>query len=110
MCFAINEATEFINPTKALEYLATGRPVISTPVQDVLRQYQGKVTIVHSPEEFVRAIDRLAQNPDSEQIRKGVELAQQSTWEGTVGKMRQLISEAISESAKSKDQDRLANV
>jgi glycosyltransferase involved in cell wall biosynthesis len=101
MCFAINEATEFINPTKALEYLATGRPVISTPVQDVVQQYQETVTIVESPEEFVTAIDRLVSSPDSEQIRKGVELARESSWEGTVGTMRQLISEAILQGAKS---------
>ena len=30
MPFAINEATEYINPTKALEYMATGRPIVST--------------------------------------------------------------------------------
>ena len=39
MPFAMNEATRFINPTKALEYMATGRPIVSTPVQDVVRQF-----------------------------------------------------------------------
>src|SRR5437762_1136941 len=34
MPFALNEATEFINPTKALEYMATGRMIVSTPVAD----------------------------------------------------------------------------
>ena len=45
MAFALNEATEFINPTKALEYLATGKPVISTPVRDVVRQYSDLVYV-----------------------------------------------------------------
>ena len=31
MPFALNEATEYINPTKALEYMATGKPIVSTP-------------------------------------------------------------------------------
>ena len=39
MPFAINEATRFISPTKTPEYLAAGRPVVSTPVADVVRQY-----------------------------------------------------------------------
>ena len=39
MPFALNEATRFISPTKTPEYLAAGRPVVSTPVVDVVRQY-----------------------------------------------------------------------
>ncbi len=31
MPFALNEATEYINPTKALEYMATGRPISVRP-------------------------------------------------------------------------------
>ena len=48
MCFAINAATQFINPTKALEYLATGKPVVSTAVKDVVTQYTGIVDIVRT--------------------------------------------------------------
>jgi UDP-galactopyranose mutase len=39
MPFAINEATRFISPTKTPEYLAAGRPVVSTPIVDVVRHY-----------------------------------------------------------------------
>jgi len=39
MPFAINEATRFISPTKTPEYLAAGRPVVSTPIVDVARHY-----------------------------------------------------------------------
>lgn len=37
--FALNEATEFISPTKTPEYLAGGVPVVSTPIRDVVRPY-----------------------------------------------------------------------
>ena len=95
MCFALNEATEFINPTKALEYLATGKPVISAPVQDVLRQYSDLVEIVRTPGEFVEAIDRLLKDPNKKRIQKGIDKARESSWEGTVSQMRALIDEAI---------------
>jgi glycosyltransferase involved in cell wall biosynthesis len=95
MCFAINEATEFINPTKALEYLATGKPVISTPVKDVVRQYSDLVEIAKTPEEFVEKLDRLIQHPDADRIQRGIEKARESSWEGTVSQMRALILEAI---------------
>ncbi len=39
MPFAINAATRFISPTKTPEYLAAGRPVVSTPIVDVMRHY-----------------------------------------------------------------------
>ena len=39
MPFALNEATRFISPTKTPEYLAAGKPVVSTPVRDVVRSY-----------------------------------------------------------------------
>ena len=45
MPFAMNEATRFINPTKALEYMATGRPIVSTPVEDVVAQFSDVITI-----------------------------------------------------------------
>ena len=37
--FARNEATRFISPTKTPEYLAAGRPVVSTSMRDVVRPY-----------------------------------------------------------------------
>ena len=95
MCFAINSATQFINPTKALEYLATGKPVISTPVKDVVTQYTGIVDIVKTAEEFVAAAEKALQNPDRDRIQKGLELAQKSSWESTVATMQDLIKQAI---------------
>jgi glycosyltransferase involved in cell wall biosynthesis len=55
MPFALNKATQFISPTKTPEYLAAGKPVISTPIKDVVRPYgiNGLVQIAHTPEEFV---------------------------------------------------------
>lgn len=95
MCFAINDATEFINPTKALEYLATGKPVVSTPVRDVVRQYADTVQIATTPEDFVACIERALTNPDQEMIRRGAEKAQQASWECTVERMQELIDEAV---------------
>ena len=96
MCFAINAATQYINPTKALEYLATGKPVISTPVKDVVTQYSDTVEIVKTAEEFVEAAGRLLQNPPKDRIARGLEKAQQSSWESTVKTMQDIIKTAIS--------------
>lgn len=97
MAFALNEATEFINPTKALEYLATGKPVISTPVRDVVRQYQDSVYIAESPDDFLRIAEEVVANPDRNRIEAGISRAQSCSWETTVATMQSLIAEAIGE-------------
>ena len=53
--FAMNESTKFISPTKTPEYLAAGKPVISTPIRDVIRPYADNklVHIASTPEDFV---------------------------------------------------------
>lgn len=59
MPFAINDATRFISPTKTPEYLAAGRPVVSTPIVDVQRHYgavQG-VAIADATDAFVAACE-----------------------------------------------------
>ena len=95
MCFALNEATEFINPTKALEYLATGRPVVSTAVRDVVRQYEDTVAIAGSTEEFLATIDGALAGRQAEMVEKGIEKARGASWENTVGEMQRIIDEAI---------------
>lgn len=70
MPFAINESTRFISPTKTPEYLAAGRPVVSTPITDVVRHYGqlAAVRIAASAEAFAAACDealQLAQNPSA---------------------------------------------
>jgi beta-glucosidase/6-phospho-beta-glucosidase/beta-galactosidase/glycosyltransferase involved in cell wall biosynthesis len=95
MPFAMNASTQYINPTKALEYMATGRPIISTPVKDVINQYSDLVDIVKTPEEFIGAAERALHNPDRERIQRGIERAQKCSWESTVKQMQDLIKQAI---------------
>ena len=56
MPFALNEATEFINPTKTLEYMAAGKPIVSTAVPDVVRNF---TPIVRSPIRSTRSFRQL---------------------------------------------------
>jgi beta-glucosidase/6-phospho-beta-glucosidase/beta-galactosidase len=96
MCFAINAATQYINPTKGLEYMATGKPIVSTHVKDVVSQWSDIVRLAKGAEEFVRQAEDALRNPGDERVKRGLELAQQCSWEGTVATMQRLIKEAIS--------------
>jgi glycosyltransferase involved in cell wall biosynthesis len=84
MPFALNEATEFINPTKALEYMATGRPIVSTAIEDVIVQFEDVVKVARTREEFVLRCERAAKLPNVVAIRRGLKLAKANTWESIV--------------------------
>jgi glycosyltransferase involved in cell wall biosynthesis len=55
MPFALNEATASISPTKTLEYLAAGLPVVSTRVPDVVADYGDVVALAEDAESFAAA-------------------------------------------------------
>lgn len=105
MCFANNAATQFINPTKGLEYMATGKPIVSTPVRDVVRQWSDIVHIAKTADEFVMAAQKALENPDRERIDKGLALARKSSWESTVAEMQRLIREAITKKERRSNRD-----
>jgi glycosyltransferase involved in cell wall biosynthesis len=95
MPFAINEATEYINPTKALEYMATGRPIVSTAVEDVVLQFSGVVEIAGSHEEFMRKCRLAVSEPNAAAIRRGRKLARNNSWDSIVEAMRGHIEDVL---------------
>jgi UDP-galactopyranose mutase len=68
--FARNDSTRFISPTKTPEYLAAGKPVVSTPIADVVRPYgeEGLVHIAASPAEFVAAIEAALRQAERDEV------------------------------------------
>jgi glycosyltransferase involved in cell wall biosynthesis len=97
MPFALSEATEFINPTKTLEYMAARKPIVSTAVADVVRNFTAIVRIAKSSTEFVRLATRAARNPDLVLLAEGVRKAASASWENIVASMQTLIAAAIDE-------------
>lgn len=110
MPFARNESTKFISPTKTPEYLAAGRPVVSTSITDVIDPYLdlGLVRIADTANAFTRAIDAaLAEDGELRQKRADRWLAQIS-WDRTWEDMDGLIELAI-EARAGADADALAD-
>ena len=95
MPFAMNEATEFINPTKALEYMATARPIVSSAVEDVVLQFSDVVSIAGSHTEFIAMCEQAIREPDPAQIARGVQLAKRNSWEAIVARMEGHIADVL---------------
>lgn len=95
--FARNDATRFISPTKTPEYLAAGRPVVSTSIRDVIRPYgeQGLVHIADTAEEFVGAVEAAMTTNMQERLREVDAFLSQTSWDRTWGRMTELIEDVV---------------
>ena len=99
MPFAMNESTQFISPTKTPEYLAGGKPVVSTPIRDVVRTYgdlEG-VRIAADAESFVKeceiALD-LSANP-YEWLSEADLMLSATSWDTTQARIAGLVAELL---------------
>jgi glycosyltransferase involved in cell wall biosynthesis len=95
MPFALNEATEYINPTKAFEYMATGREIVSSAVHDVVRNFSTVVKVATSHDEFISLCHQAIASPDQGAIERGIKLACNNSWDSIVAKMEQHIEVAL---------------
>ena len=98
MPFAINESTKYISPTKTPEYLASGKPVVSTAIHDVVKYYgdTGLVYIADTAVEFVTAIDKAMNVNDAENWKKTVDRSlAENSWDRTAEKMLFHINTAL---------------
>ena len=96
MPFALNESTRFISPTKTLEYLAAGCPVVSTPIRDVVTSFTHIVAIADNPADFAQAC-AAALNRSPEKVASDAEavclLLQRTSWDQTASAMTALMVE-----------------
>jgi glycosyltransferase involved in cell wall biosynthesis len=98
--FAMNESTRFISPTKTPEYLAAGKPVISTPIRDVVSPYgnNGLVHIVFNADEFITAAEgELTKKRKSAWQRKVDDFLSGNSWDRTWSQMVRNIEQTITQ-------------
>ena len=95
--FLLNDATKYISPTKTPEYLAAGKPVVSTAIKDVVNPYgvKGLVKIADNASEFVSAVEDHLKTPHEKWLPRVDQFLVKNSWDITQGKMLELIKSAI---------------
>ena len=92
MPFALNDATKYISPTKTLEYMAAGKPIISTKIKDVVRDYSRSVTLIETADEFCEAITFLFDKNDRQSLElEYFKILKKTSWDATANKMKSII-------------------
>jgi glycosyltransferase involved in cell wall biosynthesis len=91
MPFALNEATRSISPTKTLEYLAAGLPVVSTRIADVVADFGDVVTLADDAEAFAVACRRALDGDRAEREARVAPLLERYRWDSIAEQMNQLL-------------------
>ena len=87
MPFALNEATRSISPTKTLEYLAAGLPVVSTRVPDVVADHAARVVLVDDADGMATACRRaLLETAEQRESRMRL-VSREHEWDVIAGRM-----------------------
>jgi glycosyltransferase involved in cell wall biosynthesis len=96
--FAMNDSTKFISPTKTPEYLAAGKPVISTPIKDVVSPYgdNNLVHIVSNAKEFIDAAEKeLSKKRRTAWLNKVDDFLAFNSWDRTWSQMVRNIEDTL---------------
>ena len=94
MPFALNEATRSISPTKTLEYLAAGLPVVSTRVPDVVADYADVVHLADDGAAFAAACRKVERDDCAARDRRAHPLQSRQEWDTIASSMSALLEAA----------------
>jgi len=98
MPFALNESTDFISPTKTLEYMAAGKPVVSTPIHDVQAMFGDLVAIAKDSEGFIgacrRALDESEEERNDRETRMRNRVSEHS-WDAAAETIRRSLDAVL---------------
>ena len=90
--FKINELTQNADPIKLYEYMATGKPIVSTDLHEVKKF--SCVKIARDYNEFGKYItDSILNTRDSVEVKKQVDLAKENSWDTRILEIETIISE-----------------
>ena len=85
--FAKSDLSKDVSPLKFYEYLATGRPIVSTKQPDQILQYAPLIEIADSQEEFISACEKSCSDTAPEQIDARIEAGRACSWDSRVAQM-----------------------
>lgn len=92
-----NEITQYISPIETLEYMAAGKPVVSTAVPDVVRPYgRQKLThIAQTESDFIAALEAALDEELPSYLEAVDTFLAQTSWDYTWNCMKDMIDKVI---------------
>lgn len=94
MPFALNDSTKFISPTKTLEYMAAQKPIISTKIKDVVRDYSSCISLIETSDDFCDAITNSKMDLN-DVLHEYKDILFNTSWDSTVERMNAIIEKNV---------------
>lgn len=91
--FADNELSRDVSPLKFYEYLATGKPLVSTPQPEQVMQYAPIMQIARSEEEFISCCEQSLHDNTPERCALRIEEGRKCSWDSRVAQMEEILRE-----------------
>ncbi|HPU35822.1 MAG TPA: glycosyltransferase, partial [Bacillota bacterium] len=88
--FRVNELTRGVNPVKLYEYLAAGKPVVSSDLPEV-RAFGEMVALARTPEEFVQKLEEELRGDSPGKVSARLEMAVRHSWKARASTVEELI-------------------
>jgi len=86
--FKVDEVSRAVSPLKVYEYLACGKPVLSTPLEGLSRDGAGRWVQFADKDHFITGLRHsLACLPPEEKVRECIEAAQDFSWSSQFNKL-----------------------
>jgi glycosyltransferase involved in cell wall biosynthesis len=91
----MNKWIRFCNPLKSFEYMASGKPIVSVPIDEIVDNYSDIVSVAKTKRDYCNAIAWELNNDTLERSQRRIEVAGNHTWAKHLEQLSQIISGAI---------------
>ncbi|MDX9799020.1 MAG: glycosyltransferase, partial [Bacteroidales bacterium] len=89
--FLINDVTESTSPVKLFEYMALGKPIVTTPMPEC-KKYASVIIAKNEGKDFVEKIEEGLKDKENKRYMRLLEKeALENTWEGKVIDIKELL-------------------
>ena len=89
--FAKSDLSKDVSPLKFYEYLATGKPIVSTRQPDQVMQFENLIEIADTEEGFVQACESALADADRQRTEARIEEGRKSSWDSRVAQMCEIL-------------------
>lgn len=91
----VDEWIKCCNPLKFMEYMASGKPIVSIPIDQLTNKYSDLISIAADKYRFCNAILYELKNDTPQRSARRIEIARSNSWDNKIQKLSQILTDAL---------------